>query len=96
MVIQLSKMLVHHVCIYITVYCDIIFTAITVSFNQSIYSVTEHNGSVQPMLILSKPSPCPINVHVKIEDITAISKLCTLILLTCSESMFFLIFIIIS
>ena len=74
----------------ITAYCDIIFAAITVSFNQSIYSVTEHNGSVQPMLILSKPSPYPINVHVKIEDITAISKLCTLILLACSEAMYLL------
>ena len=51
------------------------FLAITVSFNQTVYSVTEHNGSVQAMLVLSSPSPCHITVHVKVEDITAISKL---------------------
>ena len=45
--------------------------AITVTFNQSTYSVDEDNGLVQPVLILSNPSSTDITVQVITDDNTA-------------------------
>jgi len=47
-----------------------------VSFNQSTYSVVEHEGPVQPILVLSKPSPCCLQLSVKIMNKTATGELC--------------------
>ena len=37
---------------------------ITISFNQSVYSVNEHNGPAQAVLVLSNPSSTDITVTV--------------------------------
>ena len=37
---------------------------ITVSFNQSVYSINEPDGPVQPVLVLSNPSSTDITVTV--------------------------------
>jgi len=50
------------------------FVAIIVHFDKSFYSVAEHDGSVQPILTLSKPSPCHITIRVKARDFTATGK----------------------
>ena len=47
---------------------------ITVSFNQSTYSVDEDDGPVQPVLVLSNPSSTDITVQVRSNDITATSE----------------------
>jgi len=51
------------------------FVVITVNFNQLVYTVTEHEGQVQPVLNLSKPSPCCLHVFVKVMNITATGEL---------------------
>ena len=45
--------------------------AITISFNQSTYSVDEDDGPAQPVLVLSNPSSTDITVQVGSNDITA-------------------------
>ena len=47
------------------------FVAITVKFNQSTYTVNEHQGPVQPILTLSRASPCCITIRAILKDITA-------------------------
>jgi len=42
--------------------------AITVSFNQSIYSVIEHTGPARPTLILSNPSSTDFTVQMTNTD----------------------------
>ncbi|XP_065909619.1 uncharacterized protein [Dysidea avara] len=44
---------------------------ITMSFNQSAYSVDEDDGPAQPVLVLSNPSSTDITVEVRSNDITA-------------------------
>ena len=44
---------------------------VSVSFNQSTYSVDEDDGPAQPVLVLSNPSSTDITVHVRSNDITA-------------------------
>ena len=39
-------------------------TAATVSFSQSMYSVGENEGPVQPVLVLSNPSSTDVTVRV--------------------------------
>ena len=56
-----------------------LFVAIGVNFSQTIFTVNERDGIAAPVLTLSKPSPCCFHLRVKVEDITAISKLCTCI-----------------
>ena len=43
-------------------------TAITVRFNQSMYSVNENEGPAQPTLVLSNPSSTDITVQVTNTD----------------------------
>jgi len=45
-----------------------------VSFNQSIYTIGEGDGSVQPVLLLSNPSSAVITVEVFSTDINALGK----------------------
>jgi len=52
------------------------FVAITASFNQSIYRVSEDVGELTPTLELSKPSPCCITIHCELINITATGELC--------------------
>jgi len=60
--------------VHMYVHNYIYFVAIIVHFDKSIYSVAESDGSVQPILTLSKPSPCHITIRVKARDITAIGE----------------------
>ena len=50
------------------------YLAITVSFNQSTYSVNEDAGPAQPVLVLSNPSSTDITVQVRDNENTATSK----------------------
>ena len=61
MMIVCIHMYVHslHFCIICNFPIDI-----TVSFNQSVYSVNESDGPVQPVLILSSPSSTEVTVMV--------------------------------
>ena len=43
----------------------------TISFSQSIYSVNENEGSVQPVIVLSNPSSTDVTVQVTDEEGTA-------------------------
>jgi len=40
------------------------FIAVTVSFEQSAYSVDEDDGPAEPVLVLNRPSSTPITVRV--------------------------------
>ena len=53
---------------------QLIYIVITVSFNQSTYSVNENDGPAQPVLVLSNPSSTEITVQVRSNDITATGK----------------------
>lgn len=44
---------------------------IKVNFSQSTYEANEHEGPAQPVLMLSKPSPCCLHVLVKTMNNTA-------------------------
>ena len=44
---------------------------ITITFNQSTYSVNEDDGPAQPVLVLSNPSSTDITITVQNTDITA-------------------------
>ena len=48
--------------------CYLYLLAITVMFNQSMYSVDENSGPVQPALILSNPSSNSVTVQVITTD----------------------------
>ena len=52
-----------------------LFVGISVSFSQTTFTVNEHDGNVTVELTLSRPSPCCLHLYVKVEDITATSKL---------------------
>ena len=43
----------------------LLFIAIKVSFNDSTYTVKEDDGALQISMLLSKPSPCCLNVFVE-------------------------------
>lgn len=47
------------------------------NFSQGTYSTTEHNGTLQPVLILSNVLSTNISVQIKDKNITAIGE-CTL------------------
>ena len=51
-----------------------VIIAITVSFNQSTYSVNENDGPAQPILVLSNPSSTDITVLLFNVDGSAIGK----------------------
>ena len=52
---------------------NIFLAAITISFDQLIYFVSENYGMVELMAILSNPSTTDITVQIISSDITAIS-----------------------
>ena len=52
-------------------FCSNYFVDITMSFNQSTYSVDEEDGPAQPVLVLSNPSSTDITVQVRSNNITA-------------------------
>ena len=47
-------------CVFHLIY----FVAITISFNQSAYSIAEDGGLVQPVLVLSNPPSVDITIRV--------------------------------
>ena len=44
---------------------SIYHTAATVSFNQSVYSVNENEGPVEPVIVLSNPSSTDVTVQIR-------------------------------
>ena len=55
-------------------------TAITVMFNQTMYSVIESNGPAQPVLVLSNPSSTAFNVTVTSTDGSATGEYCSILI----------------
>ena len=47
---------------------------IVLRFNQTVYSVNEDDGIVQPVLVLSNPSSYDVTIQVNDDEITATSK----------------------
>ena len=47
-------------------------------FNQSMYSVNEDAGSVQPVLVISNPSSTDITVQVTVTDGSATGEYCSI------------------
>ena len=59
----------------------IVFTlAITVIFNQSMYSVNEDAEPVQPVLVISNPSSTDITVQVTNTDGSATGEYCSILI----------------
>ena len=58
--------------VYINVF--VLSTAASIKFNQSIYSVNEDNGLLQPVLTLSDPLPINVNIQVLSIENSATSK----------------------
>ena len=54
--------------------------AITVSFEQSMYSVNENAESAQPVLVLSNPSSTDITVQVTNTDGSATGEYCSILI----------------
>lgn len=54
---------------YVHVY--VLSTVAILSFSQSIYSVNENDGAVQPVLVLSAPLSDDITVDVQADSVTA-------------------------
>ena len=54
--------------------------AITVSFEQSMYSVNENAGPAQPVLVLSNPSSTTITVEVFNTDGSATGEYCSILI----------------
>ena len=52
-------------------HCNFYPIDLTISFNQSTYSVDEDDGSAQPVLVLSNPSSTDISVQVRSSNINA-------------------------
>ena len=56
----MHSVLCYHIIFYVSVY----HTATTVSFNQSMYTVIENEGQVQPVIVLSNPSSTDVTIQV--------------------------------
>ena len=52
----------------------VLSTATSIKFNQSIYSINEDNGLLQPVVILSNPFPINVNIQVLSIENSATSK----------------------
>ena len=65
MVVTVSVLFVTKVDTYVFV------VAITVNFSEEKFIVNEADGVATPVLTLSRPSPCCLNLYVKVEDGTA-------------------------
>ena len=59
--------------------CNFIL-AITVMFNQSMYSVVENAGPAQPVLVLSNPSSTATTVQVTNTDGSATGEYCSILI----------------
>ena len=57
-----------------------LFLAITVTFNQTTYSVDEDNGPAQPELVLSNPSSTAITVEVTSGGGSATGEYCSILI----------------
>ena len=55
-------------------------SAITVMFNQSMYSVNEDAGPAQPLLVISNPSSTDITVQVTNTDGSATGEYCSILI----------------
>ena len=60
--------------------CISCFLAITVMFNQSMYSVNEDAGPAQPVLVISNPSSTDITVQVTNTDGSATGEYCSILI----------------
>ena len=56
----------------------LLFKAITMMFNQSMYSVNEDAGPVQPVLVINNPSSTDITVQVTNTDGSATGEYCSI------------------
>ena len=56
------------------------YTAITVMFSQTVYSVNENAGPAQPELVLSNPSSCDITIEVFNTDGSATGEYCSILI----------------
>ena len=64
-----------HNCKLIVLYnCDLLITDITIRFNQSLYSVDEDSGVVQPVLVLNRLSSTNITVYIRDSSNNATSE----------------------
>ena len=63
-----NKMIPSYQSCCILCYYDV---GITVGFSQSTYSIYEHDGAIQPVLLLSRPSSTNITVQVQDNGNTA-------------------------
>ena len=62
------------ICSFAAIYNVYYLIDVTVMFSQSLYSVTENAGLVEPVLVLSNPPSSDITVQVSNVDITATSE----------------------
>ena len=67
--LRLFHCITEHVVMYTYLLVDIILR-----FNQTVYSVNEDDGKVQPVLVLSNPSSYDVIIQVNDDEITATSK----------------------
>ena len=67
----------HFVAVWYYGYVIICFLAITVMFNQTMYSVIEDAGPARPVLVLSNPSSFEFSVNVTNTDGSATGKYCS-------------------
>ena len=60
-------------CTYVFI-CNIYHVDVTVSFMDPRYNVNEHDGTVQLVLVLTKPSSTEFTLQVTNDDNTAVGK----------------------
>ena len=60
--------------------CYFLPLALTVTFNQTTYSVDEDDGPAQPELVLSNPSSTDITVQVTSSDGSATGEYCSILI----------------
>ena len=60
--------------------CLSIYTTAYVFFNESMYSVKENNGPVQPVLALSNPLSTEISVEIFTTNGSAIGEYCSVLI----------------
>ena len=60
--------------------CYFLPLALTVTFNQTTYSVDEDDGPAQPEFVLSNPSSTDITVQVNSSDGSATGEYCSILI----------------
>ena len=65
-IVKISSNFVNSICVKHVLHINLLcfFLAITVMFNDTMYSVNENAGPAQPVLVLSNPSSMEFNVTV--------------------------------